>query len=189
MIGSPASIAWLSYGAFLQALGVTVIAVQVYRTALLQFGARPPGAVRRWRSTRTWARSAWRRFRRVSEVRQGTASATLALTVAARGRVTDPNDTPVTIELRRRIEDLETARDRLDGAIAKHGRRLDDAGRSHDDLARKVSGLATGGLLVQGWSVVLVVVGLAIATASPWLAQTGWRGLPVALAPLLAFLA
>jgi hypothetical protein len=189
VIVSPASIAWLSYGAFLQALGVTVIAVQVYRTAL-QFGARPPGAVRLWRSAQARAHAAWRRLRPARPVRveiSGLGSSSSG--ASARLTVTMAGDTVITSELRRRIEDLEMARDRLDGAVAEHGRRLEEAKRSHDDLAGKVSRLATGGLLVQGWSVVLVIVGLAIATASPWLAQTGWRGLPVALTPLFAILA
>ena len=80
------------------------------------------------------------------------------------------------------------ALDRANTAHASQVRRLDDARRSHDDLADKVGALATGGLLVQAWSAVLVIVGLGIATASPWLAEVGWRGLPVVLAPLVAII-
>jgi hypothetical protein len=178
VIGFP----WQWYGELLLVVGVLWLAAAVYRNGR-RFGARRMRAVRLWIVVQAspgaaWRRLRleWRRVRRVSEVRHGTASATLALTVAARGRVTDPNDTPVTIELRRRIEDLEIARDRLGDAIAAHDRRLDDARRSHDELA-------TGGVFVQAWSVVLVVVGSVIATASPWLPQIGWWGVLVFLSP------
>lgn len=194
MIGSSAFIFWLAYGAALQALGVLVIAVQVYRTGM-RFNARPMRAIRLWEWLRAspgvmrrWLIARWRRLRHIPTVVQISGADAATMTASGRLTVTHSGDTPITLELRRRIEDLEIAQQRAGEAHAAHERRLDDARRSHEDLADTVTTLATGGLLVQAWSVVLVIVGLAIAASSPWLAQTGWRGWPVALAPLIALL-
>jgi hypothetical protein len=129
---------------------------------------RPAMAIRASQSA-AWQRfsAAWRRLRHSPDVRQLSATVTATSGASARLTVTHPDDTAVTIELRRRIEGLEIEQDRMRAALAGHDRRLDDAQRSHAELA-------AGGVYVQARSVVLVVVGSLIATASAWLATLGW---------------
>jgi hypothetical protein len=194
VIGSSLFIFWLAYGAALQALGVLVIAVRVYRTGR-QFDAQPMRAIRLWSwlqarpgVVRRWLIAQWRALRHTPTVKQLTSTAAATSGASGRLTMTYSGDTPITAELRRRLEDVELGLGELRGAHAAQERQLDDARRAHGELVDGVRTLATSGLLVQAWSVVLVIVGLAIATSSPWLAEVGWRGLPVALAPLVAFL-
>lgn len=175
--------AWLSYGEALQVGGLVWIAVAIYRNGR-RFGARRMRAVGAGNLLAARAAAAyqglgrvWRRLRRTAEVRQLTATMAATSGMQARLTVTYPDDTAVTIELRRRIEDLEMERDRLSRALDAHDRRLEDARRAHDELA-------AGGVFVQAASVVLVVVGSTIAAASPGLAQIGWWGLLVVPIPL-----
>lgn len=112
MIGSPAFIAWLAYGAFLQALGVLVIARRVYLTGR-QFGARPMRAVRLWvwlRASpgvmRRWLIARWLRMRHVPTFVPLSGTSASISGASARLSVSYEGDTPVTRELRRRIEDL-----------------------------------------------------------------------------------
>jgi hypothetical protein len=122
-------------------------------------------------------RREWRRLHHATDVRYLSSTAAATSGGQARLSVSYADDTPVTMELRHRIEDLESARDQMSLKLTAHDRRLDEAQRSHDELA-------SGGVFVQAASVVLVVLGSAIATASPWLTQIGWWGVLVFLSPV-----
>jgi hypothetical protein len=185
-----ASVWWLWGGELLQVAGILWIAFDIYQNGR-RFGARRMRAALVWSAIQAspgaaWRRlhAEWRRLRHVPTVVQLSGTGAAVSGGSARLSVSYADDTPVTIELRRRIEDIEMEQQRTRGTLAAYERRLDDVRRAHDDLA-------AGGVFVQARSVVLVVAGSLIATASSWLSQTAWWSvlLVVAAVALVWFLA
>jgi hypothetical protein len=180
MTAFPWSTTWLWFGELLETVGVVWIALAIYRNGRL-FGAQRMRAIELAVATRTgvqaaWrrlevtgvrVRSAWRHFRHIPQVYQLSAHETSTTTDSVLATVTYGDDTRVTLELRRRIEELEARLRTVDVVLSNHDRRLDDAKRTHRDLA-------AGGVYVQARSVVLVIAGSLITTASTWLSQIAW---------------
>jgi hypothetical protein len=164
---------WVWAGELLQLVGIVWIAVDVYRNGR-HFGARPIraiglaiGMLAGLRSAWRWLRTEWQRLRHAPRDVQLSGTAAASSTGSATLTVSHAGDTPAIIELRGGIAQLEVERRRISAALGEHDRRLDDLQRSHNELA-------AGGVYVQARSVVLVVVGSLIATASSWLAQIDW---------------
>jgi hypothetical protein len=177
VISSPA---WLWYGEGLQLLGILWIAVDVYRNGR-RFGARRMRAIdlgiaiegaaaaawRRIGATAVDIRSRWLRFRHVPQSYQRSVQESATATDAVSSIVTYGEDTRVTLELRRRIEELEWKARTTHVVLDNHENGLTELRRNHRDLA-------TGGVFVHAQSVVLVIVGSVIAVASSSLSSIGW---------------
>jgi hypothetical protein len=182
------SLAWLALGAVLQVIGVALIARQVYATAT-RFGSPPTRlTVFCRRALRQLARA--RRFihRPRPVVHQLSASGTATATGSARINLLRATDTPTEAEFRRRIEDLEVKAIELESALRGQDARHAAAVAATAAVRSEVAQLATSGLLVQGWNVVLVAVGIALSVAAPWLGEVDVRGLPALVLLALAFL-
>jgi hypothetical protein len=186
VIGWSWAVAWLIYAALLQVVAVIAIAVQVYRSGR-DFGGRRMRAIRWWLWMRGRMVDAWRRAFHRQHVVQVAGSANMVMgSLKATVTALNANDSPTEAEFRRRLGALEVAQQQTSAAAEAHSGRLDAIEAARDDLQRQIREQATAGLLVQAWNVALVVVGIAIAAAAPWLGQVGVRGLPVVLAPVIA---
>ena len=180
------TVVWLIYAALLQVVAVVAIAVQVYRSGQ-DFGGRQMRAIRWWLWAWRRLRVAWRRVFRSHHFVSGSGSSVMGIgSLTATATVTNANNSPTEAELRRRIQALEIVQQQTSATVEEHKGRLDAIEAARDDLQRQIREQATAGLLVQAWNVALVVVGIAIAAAAPWLGPLGVRGLPVALAPVIA---
>jgi len=164
---------WLWGGELLQVVGIVWIAVDVYRNGR-HFGARrmrgiglAVGILTRIRSAWRWLLTEWQRLRHAPRDVQLSGTAAATSSGSATLSVSHAGDTPAIIELRRRIEELEAERSRMSAVLGAHDRRLHDLQCSHNELA-------AGGVYVQTLSVVLVVAGSLITTASSWLSQIDW---------------
>jgi len=167
------SVWWLWGGELLQIVGIVWIAVDVYRNGR-HFGARRMqaiglaiGMLAGLRSAWRWLRTEWQRLRHAPRVVELSGTAAARSSGSATLTVSHAGDTPAIIELRGRVAQLEAERSRVSALLGVHDRRLDDLQRSHNELA-------AGGVYLQARSVVLVVVGSLIATASSWLERIDW---------------